>query len=301
MHTILITGASGFIAKSLINYCSSLGHIIHTLSRKPIVDKRIKSFLWNIDKNEIDLNAFNNIDTIIHLAGENIGEGYWTVARKKAIVDSRIKSTELLLNTLKENQWTVKTYIGASATGFYGNRGNEMLTETSKPGSNFLATTCIEWENAHQLLSPFCSNHYILRFPVVLDANEGALPKMLMTYPMAINYFGNGQQFMPWICISDLGKLISYFIEKMPLSGVYNAHHPQTINNKDFIFTLDKYKKSLSPILPIPSFVLKIVMGESASLVLDSQNSSSQKILDTGFKFEYASLDKAFEKLFMKK
>ena len=298
MQNILITGASGFIAQALINLLYLKGNTIHTLSRKPIDDKRIKSFIWNVENQEIDLKAFDNIDTIIHLAGENIGDKAWTHERKKALVDSRVNSTKLIVNSLQLLHKIVDNYIGASATGYYGNSGDELVDETSHPGTNFLATTCIEWEQAHLSMKPLCNHYYILRFPVVLDLNNGALPKMLMTFPFAINYFGNGKQYMPWIHIEDLCNMIVYLLENNIKSGIYNAHHPQIINNKDFTKLLAKYKVPYTPIMPVPSFILKTILGESASLVLDGQRSNSEKIVATGFIFTNKTLDQAFKKIF---
>jgi uncharacterized protein (TIGR01777 family) len=301
MKKILITGASGFLANSLILHLLSKGYIVHTLSRKRIENEKIRSYIWDIDSKKIEIEAFEGIDALIHLAGENIGDKSWTDSRKKAIIDSRVKSTELIHDVLTKNKIPLKCYIGASASGYYGNRGDAPLDENASSGTNFLAETCIKWENAHHLIAPFADRHIIIRIPVVLDSKQGALPKMLMTLPFALNYFGNGMQFMPWVHIKDLLSIFTFFVENEKTQGIYNVNHPQVLNNKEFTTTIAQLKKPLSPLLPIPSFMLKIIMGESASLVLDGQLVNSQKLINAGYKFQFENLKTALQDIFNKK
>ena len=293
MKRVLITGASGFIATKLFDALIADGFTIHTLSRKLIADKRVRSFLWDIDLMQIDLNAFEHVDVIIHLAGASIAEKSWSNERKKELIDSRVQSTLLIKKALEQNKQVLKCYIGASASGYYGNSSESLVNEESENGSNFLAEVCRLWEEAHQTLIPYFQNHIILRIPIVLDTKEGALPKMLQTLPVALNYFGSGKQGMPWVHIDDLCSIFIFAANQHMKSGIYNANHPDLVSNKQFVETLAALKKPLLPLSAVPAFMLKLLLGESAAMLLDGQYCSSEKLLKTGFRFSHNSLKEA--------
>ena len=287
---VLITGASGFIAQKVIALLLEKGYKINTLSRKRMTDKRINSYTWDLEKKQVEEAAIDGVDIIIHLAGENIGAKAWTLKQKQQIVSSRVQSTNLLHELVSKSNKMLDCYIGASATGFYGNVNDHILDEESPAGHNFLATTSVSWENAHQKLIPFAKKQLIMRIPMVLDAKQGAFPKLLLSYPISLNYFGKGNQYMPWVHIDDLSSVVLYFIEKNIASGIYNINAPEINTQKEFIKSLAQLKKPMSPVFGIPVIALKIGLGESASLVLDGQRCTSKKLLQTGFQFKYGSV-----------
>lgn len=294
---VLITGATGFIAQKMISLLLEKGYKINTLSRKRIVHPRINSFLWDIEKNQMEEAAVEEVDCIIHLAGENIGAKSWTIEQKEHIISSRVKSTQLLFELLVKKKIMLDCYIGASATGFYGNVNDHIVDEESPAGHNFLAETCVLWEKAHQKLLPYTKRHIMMRIPMVLDAKQGAFPKLLLSYPLSLNYFGKGEQYMPWIHIEDLCKVVLFFMENTTTTGIYNINAPENTRQKEFIKSLAKLKKPISPVFGIPSIALKMGLGESASLVLDGQCCSSKKLVQTGFQFQYGKLSECLKNL----
>ncbi|MEI6311897.1 MAG: TIGR01777 family oxidoreductase [Bacteroidota bacterium] len=287
---VLITGATGFIAQKIINLLLENGYKINTLSRKRIVDPRINSFIWDIERNQIEEAAIDGVGSIIHLAGENIGAKSWTNEQKEHIVSSRVQSTNILYELLHQKKIMLDCYIGASATGFYGNVNDHIVDEDSPAGHNFLANTCVLWENAHNKLLPFAKKHIIMRIPMVMDAKQGAFPKLILSYPLSLNYFGKGDQYMPWIHIEDICKVVLFFMENTTTTGIYNINAPENSTQKEFIKSLAQLKKPISPVFGIPSIALKIGLGESASLVLDGQRCTSKKLLLAGFQFQYGSV-----------
>jgi uncharacterized protein (TIGR01777 family) len=298
--TVLVTGASGMVASKLIDLLLQKGYRVNTLSRKPNQRKDVQSFLWNLDSKSIDEQAILSANFIIHLAGESVAAERWTLSRKKKILDSRIDSTKLLMSVLKKHNHCLDGYIGASAIGFYGDRGTEALTETSVAKKCFLSDVCIEWEQAHQQISDYTKRLVIFRIGVVLDKNEGALKEMMKAFPLSLNYLGDGKQSTSFIALDDLAKMLVFSVEDSTINGTYNAVGPEVLSNKQLISTLSRFKKPLLPITSVPAFLLKAIMGEAAVIALYSQNCSAEKILSTGFVFDFPHLDLVFQHLFKK-
>jgi uncharacterized protein (TIGR01777 family) len=296
---ILITGATGLVGRKLIPALQAKGHQISILSRKQAHIKDVKVYLWDVYKQTIDENALTGIDTIIHLAGEGIADQKWTTKRKKEIVDSRVKSCELLYRTILATKAPVSTFVSASAVGFYGDRGEEVLTETSAPGDGFLADCCMEWENAATAGLDLGIRVVKIRVGIVLSKEDGALAAM----EKPIRFFvgaplGTGKQWMPWIHLDDIVKIFVTAVEDPNMAGPYNACAPYPVTNK--LLTQSMAKKLHRPVWPVtvPQFVLKTIMGEMGILPLMSSNTSSQKLLDAGYRFEYVDLDKALEDIY---
>ncbi len=296
---ILITGATGLVGRKLIPALQAKGHQISILSRKHTNIKDVKVYLWDVYQQTIDENALTGIDTIIHLAGEGIADQKWTTKRKKEIVDSRVKSCELLYRTIAATKAPVSTFISASAVGFYGDRGEEVLIETSPPGDGFLADCCMEWENAATAGLDLGIRVVKIRVGIVLSKEDGALAAM----EKPIRFFvgaplGTGKQWMPWIHLDDIVKIFVTAVEDQNMAGPYNACAPYPVTNK--LLTQSIAKKLHRPVWPVtvPQFVLKTIMGEMGILPLMSSNTSSQKLLDAGYRFDYVDLDKALEDIY---
>jgi uncharacterized protein (TIGR01777 family) len=296
---ILITGASGLIGPKLIRNLLEKGHQVSVLSRNPHKIKGVKVFEWDIDNQTIDNKAFNGVDTIIHLAGAGIAEKRWNKARKQLIIDSRVLSTKLLYRAIEETKAPIKTIISASAVGFYGDRADEILTENSSNGTGFLADCCQQWENAVEEGKKFGVRLVKFRIGLVLSKQGGALAKL----ETPVSFFlgaplGSGNQWMPWIHLTDLLGLFEKAIENPAIEGTFNACSPIPVTNYEFTKILAK--TLFRPVWPIkvPEFVLKAILGEMSQVILISNRTSSQKLITAGFKFRYAGLDEALKEIY---
>lgn len=298
-NNILITGASGFIGTKLIRNLLERGHQVSILSRNPQKIKGVKVYQWNIENQTIDNRALDDIDTIIHLAGAGIAEERWSKARKQLIVDSRVLSTKLLYKAIQDKKAPVKTIISASAVGFYGDRGDEILAESSSKGTGFLADTCQQWENAVDEAKLFEVRLVKFRIGLVLSKHGGALAKLETPVSLFLGApLGSGKQWMPWIHVTDLLALFENAIEDSKYEGTYNACSPIPVTNLEFTKILAK--TLFRPVWPlnVPEFVLKAVLGEMSQVILISNRTSSQKLIKTGFKFRYAGLDEALKEIY---
>lgn len=296
---ILITGATGLVGNKLIPRLQKNGNRISILTRKPTEIENVKVFLWDVEKQQIDREAFTDIDTIIHLAGEGIATEKWTEKRKKQLIDSRVKSTELMYKAISDLKVPVKTFISASAVGFYGSRGEEILTEKSKPGNDFMADCCMAWENAVDKGTALGLRVAKIRIGVILSKDGGALASM----DMPIKFFvgaplGSGKQWIPWVHIDDIVGVFANAVESENFIGAYNATAPYPVTNKTLTKAIAKHiKRPIWP-LTIPAFLMKAILGEMAAVVLMSTNTSSQKLLDSGYQFKYLDLDDALASIY---
>ena len=293
---ILITGGTGLLGKLMTTKLKKLGHQVSILSRSPEKVQHVKAFYWDIAKNEIDENCIKDIDTIIHLAGAGIADKKWTEARKKELIDSRTKSIELIYNLLLKNTHSVQTVLSASAVGYYGNRGEELLTEEYEAGEGFLARCCTLWEEAVDKGNSYGLRIVKFRIGLLLTEKGGVLDpfkKMVNTYTAAS--FGNGKQWFPWIHIDDLIGMFVWATTNSDVKGVYNAVAPNPVRNKEFTKQLAKVMNKPFWPLGIPSFMLNIILGERKELLLMSNNVSSKKIEKQGYNFQFVNLENAFK------
>lgn len=294
---VLITGGSGMIAQHLSALLEDAGYEVRFLSR---YKKSEKHFIWNIKTGFIDANAFNNLDHIIHLAGTNISEKRWTNQRKIEILESRTQSTQLLFDAVNNHPNKLKTLIATSAVGFYGTSNQPIeFNEDSPAGTDFLASVCKEWETASSNFRVHQNSRVAtLRLGVVLSKNGGALEKMANPIKLHMGaVLGSGDQYIPWIHIDDLCEFIKFAIENKEIEGIYNAVAPQHINNKEFTFLLAKKLQKKIWLPNIPDFVLNLILGEMATIVLKGNAVSSNKLCSTSFKFKYPTLEQALDNL----
>jgi len=302
MKTVLITGGSGLVGTRLTNLLLQKGYRVTHLSRQAKPNAAIPTYKWDLDKNLIDQTAIATADYIIHLAGAGIADKRWSTARKKLIVDSRVNSTDLLYRYLRHSEHNVKAIVAASAIGFYGNRGSDLLTETSLPTSDFLSTTTQAWEKSSRRFASLKIRTTLLRIGIVLSTKGGALPKMALPLITRVgNYLGNGQQYYSWIHIDDLCQLFIKGLENNQMEGIYNAVAPNPVTNKQFIRTLGEALNKSIVLLPVPAFMLRLALGEMADVVLTSSRVSSKKLARIGFIFSHSELLPALRHLYHNK
>lgn len=295
MQNILITGGSGLVGQRITALLEKKGYKVAWLSRAAQSDR--KSFIWDIERQNIDPKAIEWADAIIHLAGAGVAEKRWTPERKKLILNSRTHSTQLLFDALEKAENRPNTFISASAVGFYGfNTGTGLVDETSQAGSDFLAEVVKAWENEVKKMESLDIRTVLLRIGIVLDSEGGALGEMLK--PPVAAPLGSGDQWMSWIHIEDLARMFVYALEKTTLQGVYNAVGPNPATNQQLTQEAANAKGKTYIGIGVPGFALKLVLGEMAAMVLGGNRVSCQKIQKTGFQFEFYELSAALKDIF---
>lgn len=295
MSKIIITGGSGFIGKSLQSLLNQNNIEFNILTRNP---KKENEYRWNIEDGYIDKNVFNNATAIIHLAGENIGAKRWSSTQKKLIVDSRVNSTKLLYNFLRKHKHTINTFIGASGAGIYGDGKDTWQNEDTAAGNDFLADVCVAWEAETKKMQSLDIRTVILRTGIVLDKNYGVLPKIIQSTKYSVGtYFSDGQQYMPWIHLNDIASIYLYTLQNNNIFGIFNAVAPNPISNKEFVEKISLKLEKYVPPIAVPTFALKIALGEMVIILLNSNRCSANKIIDAGYQFKYTTLDNALDNL----
>ncbi|HUR11470.1 MAG TPA: TIGR01777 family oxidoreductase [Flavitalea sp.] len=303
MATILITGGTGLVGTALSASLISQKHrvIVLTRSRRGSANG-IEYAQWDIDKNEIDANAIQDSDVLIHLAGAGVADARWTRARKKEIRDSRVKSAQFLVSALKKFPNAIHTVISASAIGWYGNDHRKSpvpFSENDQPAAGFLGETCRLWEESIQPVRELGKRLVIFRTGIVLSRKGGAFPqfKKPLHFGMA-TILGSGKQIISWIHMNDLCRLYCQAVENRELAGVYNAVAPEPCSNKRFMLELAKLEKGKNFLaIHVPSFVLRLILGEMSIEILKSTTVSSRKINQTGFQFQFPTLQAALNAL----
>jgi uncharacterized protein len=297
-ESVLIAGGTGLIGERLAQLLIQEGYKVSLLSRKKHNHGNISVYVWDVERQSIDENAILRADYIINLAGEGIADGRWTEERKKRIIESRTQSAALLLNTCKKLNHFPKAYISAAAIGFYGDRGSEVLDEESERGEGFLAESCLAWENAAQNWIEVGVRTVICRIGIVLSVRGGALAETLKPIKFGLaTYFGNGKQYTSWIHLDDLCGIFLRALEDEEMQGIFNAVAPNPVSNKEFTRYLSKAYSTPSLLIPVPSFILQLMLGESAAIVLTGCIVSSAKIEQQGFVFQFPEILPALKDL----
>ena len=301
---LLLLGCTGFVGKELVPALLKEGHELCIISRKNINNLRINIPLDKYKFLKIDLSKkqnwsnenllinLKNSDGIINLIGEPIADKKWTDIQKEEIEKSRINSTKFLMETLKKSRINPKVIVNGSAIGFYGTSLTQEFNENNQSGNDFLANLCNKWEEVANG-KPFFSRLVIFRIGIVLEAEGGALGKMLPVFKIGLGGpIGDGKQWMSWIHRSDLcGLIIKALVDKQ-FSGVYNAVAPEPVLMKDFSKTLGRCLNRPN-LLPLPGTILKLLLGDGAKLVLEGQKVISIKLQEKIYKFKYPLLEKA--------
>lgn len=308
MATILITGGTGTIGKSLSKFLVSKQHQVIILTRTPRTGTAGISYAaWDPANKTIDIDALQKADYIINLAGAGVADKRWSKKRKQEIVDSRVQSGELLVKALQENTNKVKAVISVSGIGWYGedkklNNPNAYFKEGDPADEGFLGATCVKWENSIKPVTALNKRLVILRPGVVLSNDGGALVEFKKPVRAGLaTILGSGNQVVSWIHIEDMCRLFLYAIENEKIQGTYNVVGPQPVTNKNLMITLAKKIKGrfYIPIF-VPSFVLKLALGELSVEILKSTKVSCEKIINSGFQFLYPSLEVALDDLVKK-
>lgn len=298
---IIISGATGFIGSNLVPFLTHAGHEIKKLTRKKS-DLASDEISWDPEKGLVPESDMEGCDAIINLAGDNISGGRWTEKKKKSILESRIKATQCLSKAMLRIKNPPQVFINASAIGYYGSRGDTILTEKSANGTGFLAHVCEEWEAAAELIASKGIRLIYARFGVVLSTKGGALAKMLTPFRLGLGgVIGSGNQYMSWITLDELLGVIYHMLKTEELKGPVNVVAPNPVTNYTFTKTLGKVL-SRPTVFSMPAFMARLVLGEMADeLLLASQRASCTKLIDSGYQFCQPDLEKALRQMLTKK
>ena len=292
---VALTGATGFIGAHLAARLKGRGYSVRALGRRNPRTGGVDFAQWDSSR-EPPVDALRDAGAVIHLAGEPVAQR-WTAEAKRRIHDSRIDGTRHLVDALGKLSPRPSTLIAASAIGYYGDRGEEVLTESASPGSDFLAQTCEEWERESRRAADFGVRVVLVRIGVVLGREGGALKKMLAPFKAGVGGpVGSGQQWMSWIHIDDVVGLIAFALDNSRVSGPMNAAAPGPVRNAEFTRALAAALHRPA-IVPVPAFGLKLLFGEMASVVLASQRVIPEVASQAGYSFEYPELGSALRQI----
>lgn len=311
MATVLITGGTGLIGKPLRLLLVEKGYDVIIITRNAANrEQRLLSGVsyaaWDVARQTIDATAIEKADHIIHLAGANVAEKRWSTARKKEIIDSRVDSSALLLKALTEVPNNVKSVISASAIGWYGADPQvpnlKPFVETDAAADGFLGTTCKQWEESIQPVTGLKKRLVKLRTGIALSNEGGAFPEFKKPVHLGVaGILGTGRQIVSWIHIDDLCRMYLYAIENEQMWGTYNAVAPKPVSNRQLTVQLAKNMKGIFYVpMYVPSFGLRLVLGEMSEEVLKSTTVSCEKIRKSGFNFIYPSIESAIGELVKK-
>ncbi len=294
---ILISGSSGLVGRALIPHLVAGGHqVVRLLRARPAPGEA--AIFWDPDAGTLDPAALEGFDAVIHLSGESIAAGRWTEAKKARIRDSRVKSTALLSGRIERLSRPPGVLLCASAIGYYGDRGDEVLTEDSAPGKDFLAEVCQAWETASDPAARIGVRVVRHRFGVILSPNGGALAKMLLPFKLGVGgRIGDGRQFMSWIAIDDVLGAVDHALATKALRGPVNTVSPHPVTNAEFTATLGRVLRRPT-IFPMPAFAARLALGEMAdALLLSSQRVVPERLLASAYRFRHPDLEPALRHL----
>ncbi len=282
---ILVTGASGLIGTEFFALAKSAGHEVVALSRDAA-----RAHHWSMDSG-IPEQELREVHAVLHLAGENIGNQRWSEAQKQKILESRRRGTRAVAESIASGGRHLRAFVCASAVGFYGDKGAEVLTERSEPGGGFLHETCVEWENAATPAKDAGLRVVHARFGVVLNAHEGMLARLLPLFRWCLGAkIADGRQWISWISTRDVARAVLFIVENSDLHGPVNVCAPFPVTNYEFGSTLAALLKRPCW-LTVPGFVIELLFGQMGSeLILASQRAVPKRLLDAGFEFETAEL-----------
>jgi uncharacterized protein len=299
---ILISGSSGLIGTAVACALTRDGNSVQRLARAGNKNElRPGDVRWDPSSGELDSAAASGADAVVNLAGASIGEGRWTAARKELLRTSRIVSTRHLVRALGKLQRRPRIFVSASAVGYFGDRGDEELTEESAAGDDFLATTCKDWETEAAVAANFGARTVCTRFGIVLARDGGALPRMVTPFKFgAGGRLGSGKQWMSWATLNEVAGIVKFVIANDSLAGAVNAVAPQPVRNSEFTKILASVLHRPA-IFPAPAFALKLALGEMAEgLLLSSQRVQPARLIAAGYQFQTTDLRAALREALAK-
>ena len=290
---ILLTGGTGFIGRQLCHSLQNNAHQLTVFSRQPetvhdICGKNVQAI------NSLDtLNPADHFDAIINLAGAGIVDQRWSRKRKQTLIDSRIKVTEQLINFIARSQLKPEVIISSSAIGYYGNQGSKKVAEQAPARNDFAHQLCAQWEAAALQAKKYNTRVCIIRTGLVIGKNGGFISRMLPAFKLGLGgRLGDGKQWMSWLHLSDLIAIIELLLQDKNLQGAFNATSPYPVTNQEMTRKLAKYLNRPA-LIPVPGFVLKLLLGEMSDLLLNGQRVIPQRLLEANFEYQFASLDQA--------
>jgi len=292
---ILVSGSHGLVGKALTRSLTNSGNeVVRLVRRKPSFGA--VEIEWHPNHGVVDHEQLEGLDAVVHLAGESIAGGRWDEKRKRAIRESRTRGTSLLSESLARLSRPPSVLLSASAIGYYGDRGDEVLTEESSPGNDFLANVCVEWEALTKPAVEKGIRTVNTRFGIILDAQGGALAKMLTPFRLGVGgRVGDGKQWMSWIALSDVVAAIEFLMTDKSIHGPVNVVSPNPVTNSEFTETLGR-ALSRPTIFPLPAFAARLAFGEMADALLLSSQRVEPGVLETkGFKFSWPTLEPALK------
>ncbi len=300
--TIVVSGASGLVGCALSQAIGDRQWSLRRLVRRNSAKDRGDSISWNPESGLLNFTAFNGVDAVVHLAGENIACGRWTAAKKLRIRDSRVIGTHQLCKSLAAMSSPPRVLVCASAIGFYGDRGDQSLTEAEPPGRGFLPEVCVQWERATQPAVDVGIRVVNLRIGVVLSPDGGAIQQMLLPFLFGLGgKIGNGRQYWSWISLPDLVRSILFAVEEESLIGPVNAVAPGTVTNAEFTRVFGQVLQRPT-LFPLPGFMARLVLGEMANeLLLASIRVVPERLQQNHFEFEHSELETALRAVLNRK
>lgn len=295
MNTILVIGGTGLIGRHLCKSLHEKNYDVCILSRTQNKESPFPIYTYNYQQNKIDSEAILKADVIINLAGAGISDKRWTAKRKQLIIESRIKTNEFIFNKIKEQHKKLKAYISASAIGYYGSLTSDKIFSENDPSTkDFVSRVCKQWEENTDLFNTLGIRTVKIRTAVVLTNKGGALEKI--SFPIKMGFgsaYGSGKQYIPWIHIDDLCNIYIKAIEDPEFNGIYNAVAPEHITNREFIQSIALILNKSLWFPKIPAFVMKLIVGEMADIILKGSRISAEKIINKNYIFLYPTLKKA--------
>jgi uncharacterized protein len=304
---VLVSGSTGFVGTSLVQALKRDGHAVARLMRpessRPGADgQQAQIVRWDPVSGQFDAPGAEGADALVHLAGASIAGGRWNAARKSLLRTSRVDATRHLIGALSRLQQPPRVIVAASAIGYYGDRGDETLAESSPPGNDFLSTLCREWEAESARGAEFGARVVMLRIGIILATHGGALPRMLLPFKLGVGgRLGSGRQWMSWLTLNEAVGILKFALASSALSGPVNTVTPYPVQNKDFTRILARalHRPAL---FPAPAFALRVALGEMAdALLLASQRVVPAKLQQTGYRFAHPDLATALEEVLLKR
>ena len=296
---LLVSGSHGLVGSALIDSLEKDGHeVVHLVRQTP---QRAAEIEWHPNQGKIDVQRLEGFDAVVHLAGESIASGRWSDEKKRKIRESRVQGTALLSESLAHVSKPPAVFISASAIGYYGNRGDELLTEQSAPGNDFLAEVCVAWEKSTGAVEAAGIRTVHARFGIILDTEGGALQKMLPPFRLGLGgKVGNGEQWMSWVALDDVVSALRFLIDRPAISGPVNFTAPHPVTNAEFTRILGAVI-SRPTLFPFPAFGARLAFGEMAdALLLSSAKVDPALLQKDGYKFKFPDLQPALTHLLRK-
>ncbi|MFK7798196.1 MAG: TIGR01777 family oxidoreductase [Aureispira sp.] len=302
MKTILITGGTGLLGARISDLLSDKGYKVQHLSRTENLTAKYPAYQWDLQAQTIDKRALEDVHGIIHLAGAGIADARWSQKRKQEIINSRVRSTQLLANCLVEQKNPPTVFVSCSAVGFYGSKGAATLTEEAPPGQDFMSDVCVQWEQAADAVRAQGIRTPIVRVGVVMSTQGGALEKINLSYGFRVGaYFSNGQQYMSWIHLDDICNIFIRALEDDNMDAIYNGTAPTPTTNKVLAKALSTARDQHTLLVPVPTFALRTAMGEMADVVLNSTRAVPKALIEMQYTFQFPELVGALEDLLQRK